>query len=118
MLMVMFVLHNTEKLDELIDAWEAAGVPGITILQSTGLGRARTLPGRWDDLPLMPSLRDFYEHDEMFSRTLFTVVPDEAAVESVIQATTQVVGDLSQANTGLLVVFPLIKAYGLEKQYR
>jgi nitrogen regulatory protein PII len=116
MLMVMFVLHNTEKLDELLDAWEAAGVPGITILQSTGLGRARNLPGRWDDLPLMPSLRDFYEHDELFSRTLFSVVPDETAADRVIKATVDTVGELNEANTGLLVVFPLIKVLGLEKK--
>ncbi|HLE15503.1 MAG TPA: hypothetical protein VI776_12200 [Anaerolineales bacterium] len=116
MLMVMFVLHNTEKLDDLIDAWEAAGVPGITILHSTGLGRARSLPGRWDDLPLIPSLRDFYENDEMFSRTLFSVVPDEAAAERVVKATINTVGELSEANTGLLAVFPLVKVYGLEKK--
>jgi nitrogen regulatory protein PII len=116
MLMVMFVLHDTEKLDDLMDAWEAAGVPGITILQSTGLGRARSMPGRWDDLPLMPSLRDFYEHDELFSRTLFTVVPDEAAVDRVVKATFDTVGDLDMANTGLLAVFPLVQVYGLEKK--
>jgi nitrogen regulatory protein PII len=116
MLMVMFVLHDTEKLDDLMDAWEAAGVPGITILQSTGLGRARSMPGRWDDLPLMPSLRDFYEHDELFSRTLFTVVPDEAAVDRVVKATLDTVGDLDMANTGLLAVFPLVQVYGLEKK--
>lgn len=116
MLMVMFVLHNTEMLEELLNAWEAAGVPGITILQSTGLGRARSTPGRWDDLPLMPSLRDFYEHDELFSRTLFSVLPDEAAVERVVQATIDTVGDLDQTNTGLLAVFPVIKVYGLEKK--
>jgi hypothetical protein len=74
------------------------------------------MPGRWDDLPLMPSLRDFYEHDELFSRTLFTILPDEAAVERVVQATIATVGGLDQANTGLLAVFPLVKVYGLEKK--
>lgn len=116
MFMVMFVLHNTEKLDAILDAWEAAGVPGITILNSTGLGRARSWPGRWDDLPLMPSLRDFYEHDELFSRTLFSILADEAAVDRVVQATTRVVGDLEEANTGLLAVIPLANVYGLEKK--
>jgi len=52
----------------------------------------------------------------MFSRTLFSVVPDEAAAERVVKATINTVGELSEANTGLLAVFPLVKVYGLEKK--
>jgi hypothetical protein len=34
----------------------------------------------------------------------------------LLHATTAVVGDLSQPNTGLMLVLPLVQAFGLEKQ--
>ena len=116
MLMVMMILHDPDKLQDLLDAWEGIGVPGATILHSIGLGRTRTNPGMWDDLPLIPNLRDFYEHDEYFGRTVFTVVPDEAMADKVVEATNQVTGDLDQPDTGLLVVLPLLKVFGLVKR--
>ena len=36
--LVLFVLIEPEKLDDLFEAWEAAGVSGVTVLSSTGLG--------------------------------------------------------------------------------
>jgi len=116
MLMVMLILHDPDKLQDVLDAWEEIGVSGATILHSTGLGRTRTNPGIWDDLPLMPGLRDFFEHEEYFSRTIFTIVPDEAMAEKVVDATCQVTGDLTQPDTGLLAVLPLVKVYGLVKR--
>ncbi len=55
----------------------------------------------------MPSLSDFYERDEELSRTLFTVVPDEATAQCVIEAARHLIGDLDQPDTGLLVVLPV-----------
>ena len=37
--MVLFVLNDPEALDDLLSAWEEAGVKGITVLPSTGLGQ-------------------------------------------------------------------------------
>ena len=37
MFMILFVLHDPEKLDDILTAWEEAGVSGVTILPSTGL---------------------------------------------------------------------------------
>ncbi len=117
--MVMFVLHDAEKCEALLDAWEEVGVGGVTILHSTGLGRMRS--GLWDDVPLIPSLESLLDHEESFSRTLFTVVEDTSdmpgsLVERLVAATQKVTGDLSLPNTGLLVVLPVAQAYGLRKQ--
>jgi hypothetical protein len=53
--MVLLVLDNVDQCFPVLDAWEALEVGGITILESTGLGRVRKAGPR-DDLPLMPSL--------------------------------------------------------------
>lgn len=116
MYLVLFVLHDAEKLEDLLDAWEEAGVSGVTILHSTGLGRARQGGGWRDDLPLIPSLKSLLHHVESFSRTLFTVVSGEALVDGVVEATQRVVGDLREPDTGLLVAVRLARVYGLDKE--
>jgi nitrogen regulatory protein P-II 1 len=118
MYLILFVLHNPEKVPELLDAWEEVGVSGITILHSSGLGRVRRTnrTGLRDDLPLIPSLEALLNHEEYFSRTIFSIVQGEEMVDKMIEATQRVVGDLSRPDTGLLVALPVLKAYGLDKQ--
>lgn len=114
MYLIMFVLNDPDKTAQLLDEWEEAGVKGITILHSSGLGRVRSKVGMRDDLPLIPSLSALLQHEEYYSRTLFTVVGDEM-VEKVVAATQQVVGDLSRPDTGFLIVLPAAGVYGLDK---
>jgi hypothetical protein len=115
MYLILFVLNNPDQLEDLLIAWEEEGIQGATVLFSTGLGRIRELDGWRDDMPLIPSLSDFYELPENMNRTIFTVVKDEAQVDAVIVATKKVVGDLDERKTGLLLVLPVAKAYGLNK---
>lgn len=115
MYFVLFILHNTDLLDDLINAWQNEGVRGATILFSTGLGRLQQKRGVRDDLPLMPSLDDFYEMPEMFSRTIFTLVQDQSIVDRLLKVTQQIVGDLNDFDTGIFLVLPVLQAYGFEK---
>ena len=113
MFFILFILHNAEMLEELLAAWEEAGVAGVTILHSSGLGRVRQGHGWRDDLPLIPSLKSLFEHEEYFSRTLFTVVDTDELVTKVLAATENTLGDLHNPDTGLMVVLPTVKVFGL-----
>lgn len=116
MFLILFVLDDPDKLEEVLSAWSEAGVNGITVMPSTGLGRIRQGAGYRDDIPLIPSLEDFYDRIEEFHRTLFTVVKGEKTVKKVVEATQAVIGDLDLPNTGMMVVLPVSQAYGLERQ--
>ena len=39
--LLVFVLDNLEQCSDILNAWEEAGTPGVTILESTGLARLR-----------------------------------------------------------------------------
>ncbi|GIV65875.1 MAG: hypothetical protein AB1457_11380 [Chloroflexota bacterium] len=115
MYMIFFVLHNPELLEQVLNAWEEAGVGGVTIFPSTGLARIRA-KGAWrDDLPIFPSLEDFQEHLQNLNRTLVTIVEDDDMVDQVVAATQRVTGDLNLPNTGILSVLPVIRSYGLNR---
>lgn len=116
MYLILFVLHDTHCLEDVLQAWEESGVNGITILPSTGLARLRQKKTALrENLPLMPSLQDIIRHAEQMNRTIFTVVEDEKLVDAVVNATQAVVGDLNKPNTGILIVLPVVRVYGLHR---
>ena len=111
--MVLLVLDDIDHCPHVFDAWDKAGTSGITILESTGLGRVRRALGMRDDLPLMPSLRSLLQSREERHRTLFTVVDSEEMVDKLIEATQSITGDLSRPNKGVLFVLPVLRAIGI-----
>ena len=113
MFMILLVLNNPDHLDDVLTAWENAGVGGITVLPSTGLGRIRQKEGLRDDVPLIPGLEDFYHHESDISHTLFTIVETEEITQKVLLATEEVIGDLDNPGNGILVVLPTISIHGL-----
>lgn len=115
MYMVLFVLNDPDHLDDVLDAWEKAGVGGITVLPSTGLGRLRQKEGLRDDVPLMPGVENFYHHQSDISHTLFTLVDGEALVKKLVEVTEALVGSLDEPGNGILAVLPTLSVHGLIK---
>lgn len=113
--LVVLVLDDPDRSHDILDAWEEAGAKGITILESTGIGRVRQ-SGLRDDIPLMPSLNDLFGSGETHNRTLFSVVDDLELAHALVSAAQNVVGNLEKANTGLLFVAPLVEVHGLRKE--
>jgi hypothetical protein len=112
--LVVLVLDDPDLSDALLNAWEAAGVRGVTILESSGIGRVRRAALR-DDMPLMPSLRNIMRGGEEHHRTFFSVVESEEQVNVLAHAAQQVVGDFSQHHTGVLFALPISHVHGLHK---
>jgi len=116
MYLIILFLYNPDLLEELLKEWDGEGVEGATVQFSTGMERILQKQGIRDDLPLIPSLDDFYEAPETVSRTIFVVIKEEAMIEKILAATQRVTGDLNTPGTGVLLVMPVFKAYGIDKQ--
>jgi nitrogen regulatory protein P-II 1 len=116
MYMILFVLHDPNLLRDVLEAWEKAGVSGITVLLSTGLRRLQTRDVLREDIPLIPSIEDLLQQEERLNRTLFTVVKDDVMVDKIIEATQSIVGDLNLPHTGILTVIPVERVYGLDRK--
>jgi len=113
--LVIFVLDNPDMCHSVLDAWEEAGARGITILESSGIGRIRR-KGIRDDLPLMPSISDVLRSEETHHRTIFSVVDDLTLARKLAEVSQKVVGGLEKPHTGLLFVLPVLEVYGLNKE--
>lgn len=116
MFCVVLVLHDYSQLDAILDSWQAAGAPGITILPSSGMARLRQNRILAEDIPLFPTLSDFTGKEEIRNATLFSIVDDEGMVDRLVEATEAITGDLSAHNTGILFVLPVPRVHGLHRK--
>ena len=114
--LVTLVLDDLNHELEVYDAWEQAGVGGITIIDSTGLARVRQKEGYRDDIPLMPSIRSFFHSREEHHRTIFSIVPGEEMVRRLIEATEAVTGKLTEPHTGIIFAFPISHVAGIPRR--
>ncbi len=60
MYLILFVLHNTDDLEDVLQAWEATGVNGVTILASAGLARLRERSARAMICHSFPACKTFF----------------------------------------------------------
>jgi nitrogen regulatory protein PII len=112
--MVVLIVDDIEQCPDILDAWEAAGVSGVTILASTGLGRIRRA-GLRDDFPIMPNLHDLFLKEEVQHRTLFSVVETQELVDKMVALSQKIIGDLDDPHTGFMFVLPVAQVYGFGK---
>lgn len=108
MYMVMFVLNDPDRLNEILEAWERAEIRGATIIESTGLHRQRRkfIPMRY----VSPIFIDEESH-----LTLITLVKNDDMIQACLKATESVVGNLDSPNTGIFTAWPVAFIKGLDQ---
>jgi hypothetical protein len=114
MQMIMLVLNNPDKLDDVLDAWHEAGIGGATVMESTGIYRRR--PGLMGARYAFgfPPITNMTECGHF---TLFTIVNDAQMVERCYEATQSVIGDLTEPNTGIMAAWQVDQAWGERRQF-
>lgn len=115
--LLVLVLNDISKGEEVLERWEAGGVKGVTIFESMGLSHLREHAMR-DDVPLMPSLQSLLEAGLINHRTLFAVIDDDATLERAIAEAQAVVGDFDEPHTGIMFVVPVARAWGMRRHSR
>ena len=107
MFLLMMVLDNTTHLTDTLQAWQKAGVRGVTVLESTGLRRLIDPAARGE------SDSDSAPANMVGHKTIFAVVTDLEMAEKAMRAAEAVTGDLDQPNTGIAFLVPVLAAWGL-----
>lgn len=110
MFIILCVVDDPHKVNNVMKAWRTAGVPGITVFESTGLHRVQKVP----HIP-MPYLIGGME-SEHGNITLLAVVEDEAMIQRCSEATESVVGDFDSPNSGIFTAWPLTFAKGAARR--
>lgn len=117
MYMVMFVLQDTDRLDGVLDAWRAIGVTGVTIIETIG-AHTRRQRQRFVGARYAFGIGQGATQLQVGNMTLLAIVPDEDTVRACLEAAESVVGNLDDANTGVLAAWQLDLTKGIPPSAR
>jgi len=103
MKLLVVVIDDKSRLVDLLDRFYDIGVGGATVIDTTGMGH---------HVPLFARFGEIADPKEGQNRTIFSVMCDEL-VEDAIEVVEEIVGDLSQPETGLVFILPVDFARGI-----
>lgn len=111
--LIMLITTHVDKGLAVAEAWEAAGAPGVTLIDSYGLHdlreRSRSL-----EIPLFVSMARLMRQIEQTNQTILTVV-DDGLVDRLIDEACKVLGidSLDEEGSGVAFVLPVDRVIGM-----
>jgi len=114
--LVLLITPRLEKGLQVAFAWEEAGAPGVTLIDTHGLHNLRQR-GKMLELPLIVSLASAMRQMEESNQTLLSVVPDEL-VDTLLDKAQAILGSLDEPNTGIMFVLPVDRIVGMRPPHR
>lgn len=109
--MLMVILHDLNRLPEILDAWKKIGVPGVTILNSVGGFQATELMRRKG----LSGFLKLFEEVRSTQRILFSLIDDEELLEQAISEADRIVKGFETPQSGILFTMPIGQVLGLQK---
>ena len=111
MKLVVFILNRYELLEEVLEAFIEAGVPGATVLDSAGMGRLLA-----SEVPLFADFQEYMKGNKPSNRVIFSVVDGTETVRRLERLLERACGELSVPGNGLLFTVPVDYAKGLRTE--
>ena len=106
--LLVAVINESEKLDDILSGFLEIGVTGATIIDSEGMARVLT-----HDIPIFAGIQTLISRSRPQNNTIFSVIEDEAKVEAAIAVIQDICGDLKGAGTGIVFTVPVSRAVGV-----
>jgi CBS domain-containing protein len=109
--LLIIILDDLSRLNDLLQAFRNIGVPGVTILESAGAYRVES----WLERVGLGGLDRLFESHEVRRRTLLVAVEDDELLSQAVAEAERVVGGFDRPDSGLLLVLPVSQVKGLHK---
>ena len=109
--LLIVILDDLERLQELMAAWKRVGVPGVTLLQSFGGYRTQD----WLHRISLGGIGRLFDQGQIRQRTLLSLIDDEKLLERAISEADEVVGGFDRPHSGILFTIPVGNSLGLQK---
>lgn len=112
MYLLVMVLDDSTRLNEVLAAWMAAGATGVTILESTGVNRVLL---RHKAEPAFAGFSQIFGSGRVGHNTLFAVIDTLDLAEAAVAATEEVLGNIKEPDTGIIFAVPVARAWGFSR---
>lgn len=110
MQLLIAVINQEEKVDEILSGMIELGVTGATIIASEGMGRVLS-----HDVPIFAGLAALASNSRPQNQTIFSVIRDDK-VEGVLRLLHEVCGDFRNPATGIAFTLPISNVVGLASE--
>ena len=108
MQLLIAVINEEEKLDEILSGLVELGVTGATIINSEGMGRVLS-----HDIPIFAGLEALASRSRPQNQTIFSVIREEEKVDAVISLIQEICGSFENPATGIVFTVPVARVVGL-----
>ena len=106
--LLIAVINQEEKLDEILSGFLELGITGATVVHSEGMGRVLS-----HDIPIFAGLQTLLSRSRPQNVTLFSVIREEDKVEAALLLLQEICGNLDDPATGIAFTLPLTRVVGL-----
>lgn len=111
--LVLLITSRIEEGHRIGEAWQKAGAPGVTFIESFGLRRLQEHSRSMEVLPGMMSMMEILRQSDLTSLVILSVIEDEAAIDRIIAITEAILGDLQLPDNGVCFVIDVARAVGI-----
>ncbi len=111
--LVILITSRIEEGHQIGEAWQKAGAPGVTFIESYGLRRMQEVSKSGELLPGMMSMFEILRQQEETSLIVLSVVDNDDTVNQLLDATKEVLGDLLSPHTGIAFVIDVERTIGV-----
>lgn len=108
MQLLVAVINQAEKLDDILSGFLELGITGATIINSEGMARVLT-----HDIPLFAGIQTLISRSRAQNHTIFSVIDDLEKVEAAFALIQDVCGNLQSPGTGIIFTIPVSRALGV-----
>lgn len=111
MQLLFLIIKRVELVDEIMQSLAKAGIRGGTCIESEGMAKSIS---EMDNMPMINVLRTMLSGEDLAQKgkMILVAVKDEQ-VDDAKKAITDITGDLSQPNAGVLFGVPISFAEGI-----
>ncbi len=110
MKLLLAVINEPERLDDILAGFVELGIRGATVINSEGMGRLLS-----HDIPIFAGLQTLISRSRPQNRTIFSVIAADQ-VDPAIALLQEVCGDLDNPATGIVITLPVERVVGLAQE--
>jgi nitrogen regulatory protein P-II 1 len=109
-MLLIAVVNDADKVDEILSGFLEIGITGATIISSEGMGRLLS-----HDIPIFAGLQTLLQGSRPQNRTIFSVITADTA-DAAFGLLQEVCGSLTNPATGIAFSIPIVRVVGLAPQ--
>lgn len=109
--LLICVVNNTAKVNEIISGFVQIGVTGATVIDSHGTAEIAAA-----QVPVFAGFRHLVQSNRRPNRTIFSIIKDDETLDKAMQVIEEACGDLEDSSTGIMFTVPVYRVKGLAPQ--